>query len=283
MIISPLSVSIALNLLLQATNGTTFDELRSGLHLSADKLTLAKEFSAYLDLLQTNIGCDSKLSIANRIYVQNHYELNRMFQAAIAKQFRSDIGSVNFAEPIAAAATINRFVGEKTDGKIADFIAPDQLDSTTRTLLVNAIHFKGQWQQQFNKSKTIRGPFYTNETESIPVDFMVAKDYFHTANLIALNARALELNYAHSNYSFVIILPDNHTGLAELESKLQYVNLAHVASQMTNDELEIIIPKFNVEYEIKLNEVLKSVSKIIMQFWSFNELILIGITFFGDF
>lgn len=258
-IISPLSVSIALNLLLQATNGSTLDELRAGMHLSDDKVTLANEFPEYLSLLHKNVGSNSTLSIANQIYIQNQYQLNGNFKMVIAQQFQSEIESVNFVDSKTSAATINRFVEEKTNGKIKKFIAPDQLDATTRAIIVNAIHFKGQWQQQFDKSKTVRGDFYTNETETMPVEFMTAKDYFNSANLIALNARAIELRYANSNYSFMIILPDNRTGLADLESKLKYVNLADVASQMSLDEFEITIPKFSIEYEIKLNDVLKNV------------------------
>lgn len=258
-IISPLSVSIALNLLLQATNGTTLDELRSGMHLSGDKATLANEFPGYLDLLHRNVGSNSTLSIANQIYVQKHYQLNANFKTVVAQRFLSGIESVNFADSKTSADTINRFVEEKTNGKIKSFIAPDQLDATTRAVIVNAIHFKGQWHQQFDKSKTVRGEFYTNETETESVEFMTAKDYFNSTNLIALNARALELKYANSNYSFMIILPDNRTGLTDLESKLKYVNLADVASQMSFDEIEVTIPKFNIEYEIKLNDVLKNV------------------------
>lgn len=260
-IVSPLSVSIALNLLLQATNGSTLDELRAGLHLNDDKVALANEFPEYLNTLQSNVGNSSAISIANQIYVQNQYQLNPNFKATIAQQFQSKIESVNFSESIASAAKINKFVEDQTNGKIKDFISPEQLDSNARVLLVNAIHFKGQWKQPFNKSKTVQANFYINETDSVPVDFMTTKEYFHSANLLALNARAVELKYANSNYSFMIILPDNRTGLADLESKLQYVNLADVASQMSYDELEITIPKFNIEYEVKLNDVLKNVRK----------------------
>lgn len=250
-----------MNLLLQGTNGTTFDELRTGLHLIDDKATLANDIPEYLNLLRNHVGGNSALSIANEIFVQKQYQLNANFKTVIAQQFGSGIESVNFAESKASAAKINQFVEDHTNGKIKNFIAPDQLDGNTRALLVNAIHFKGEWQQQFNKSKTVRGDFYTNETEKVPVDFMTAKEYFHSTNLVALNARALELKYANSNYSFLIILPDNRTGLADLESKLQYVNLADVSSQMSFDELEITIPKFAVEYEIKLNDVLKNVCR----------------------
>lgn len=253
-----------MNLLLQATNGTTLDELLAGLHLSDDKKTLADEFPEYLSALRSHIGSSAALSIANQIYLQNQYQLNSNFKTVIAQQFQSGIETVNFSESKASAAKINQFVEKQTNGKIKNFIAPDQLDSTTRALLVNAIHFKGQWQQPFNKSKTVQGKFYLNETETVPVDFMTATEYFHSANLIALNARALELKYANSNYTFMIILPDNRTGLADLESKLKYVHLGDVSAQMSFDELEITIPKFAIEYEVKLNDVLKNVCALLV-------------------
>lgn len=72
---SPFSLAMALGLLSQGTNGLTFDELRTGLHLKdLDKKSIADQFHQYYRLLDKSAG-QSELMVANQIYVQQGYEL----------------------------------------------------------------------------------------------------------------------------------------------------------------------------------------------------------------
>lgn len=44
-------------------------------------------------------------------------------------------------------------------GKIKDLISKDAVDEATKMVLVNAIYFKGKWQQQFKAEDTVDAPF----------------------------------------------------------------------------------------------------------------------------
>lgn len=255
-IISPLSVASALALLAQGTEGNTFEELRKGLHLTGDKATTANQFAEYYGLLKKSVG-QSTLSIANQIYVQIGHSINKNFEEVAVKKFFSGIDSLDFAKSDASAKTINQFVEEKTMEKIKDLIKPDMLSADTRVVLVNAIYFKGNWEYQFDKESTTEGDFYINESETVPVDFMHIKKKFNYAILEDLDATALEMKYANSNFSFVIVLPNSRTGLSALEGKLKNYDLAEITNKMHKQEVEVTIPKFKVEFEINLNDVLK--------------------------
>lgn len=232
--------------------------MRRGLHLTGDKATAANQFAEYYGLLQKSVG-QSTLSIANQIYVQLGYQINKNFEEVAVKKFLSGIGSLDFAKATESAQTINHFVEEKTKEKIKDLIKPDMLSSDTRVVLVNAIYFKGNWEYQFDKEFTTEGDFYTSETDTVPVDFMHIKKKFNYAVLDDLDATALEMKYANSNFSFVIVLPNSRTGLSALETKLKNYDLAKITDEMHLQEVDVTIPKFKVEYEINLNEVLKKV------------------------
>lgn len=50
-----------------------------------------------------------------------------------------------------------------TTGKIKDLLAQGALDSMTRLLLVNAIYFKGSWNERFKEDSTADTQFRINK------------------------------------------------------------------------------------------------------------------------
>lgn len=256
-IVSPLSVSSALALLSQASAGSTFNQLVEGLHIDHDKANAANQFLEHRQALENNFG-ESKLTIANRIYVQDGHQLNKRFEEVAVSKFKSGIESLNFTEADKSANTINHFVEKQTNGKIKDLIKSDQLDAETRSVLVNAIYFKGDWEQPFSLEYTEKSDFYNNETDKSSVDFMFMDSDFNVAYVEDLDAKALEMKYANSNISFVIVLPNNRTGLTALETKFKDYDLTKI--EFYSGRCEVLIPKFKIEYEINLNDVLKNVS-----------------------
>lgn len=48
-------------------------------------------------------------------------------------------------------------------GKIKDLLTKDVVDDSTKLVLVNAIYFKGKWQEQFKEEETVEAPFRVNK------------------------------------------------------------------------------------------------------------------------
>ncbi|XP_055315344.1 leukocyte elastase inhibitor-like isoform X1 [Sitodiplosis mosellana] len=255
-IISPFSVAMALSLLSQATNGTTFDELRAGLHLNMDKVAIADQFHQYYRLVEKSAG-QSKLIVANQIFVQQGIPLNTDFQEVATKQFFSGVEPVDFVRNIDTAKTINDYVKQKTIEKIQEFVTPEMFDESTRLFSVNTIYLKSKWAKPFNKGETFKGDFYINENEKVIVDFMFTKCKCPMAILDDLDSTALSLPYANSSLSFVIVLPNNRTGLQALESQLANYDLSRINYSVSKYGPFVIIPKFKIESKFNLNEILK--------------------------
>lgn len=203
----------------------------------------------------------SPVSIANKVYVMNGYEVKSEFKELATKSFDSEAESVNFGENEAAAKNINGWVEDKTKNKIKDLIDPSVLDGLTRMVLVNAIYFKGSWAKQFNKERTEKADFWTSETDKKQVDMMFVKDHFRYASIPELDATAIELPYANSSLVMLVILPNEKTGLAKVESGLANVDLAEISSRMHKTEVNVYMPKFKVEYDLTLNKPLQKVDK----------------------
>lgn len=271
MIISPFSAAMALSLLSQATEGRTFEEVRKGLHLSGDKATIADQFHQYYGLLQKSAG-QSELLIANRIYVQQGHQLKEHFQeVATAKFFSGGTESVDFMNGNDTAKTINQFVKEKTKKKIDKIVEPENFGESSRVFLVNAIYLKSEWLKPFPKH-TFKGDFHINATKAIKIDYMSMRTKFWCSAASDLDSKVLILDYLNSNFSFVIMLPNNQTGgLDRLEMQLTNYDLSQIIDQMSFDECDITIPKFKVESSFSLKEILMkvcvSVEKCMFHLW----------------
>lgn len=253
-----MSVASALALALQGAQSNTFEQMARGLHLGADKAIIAAAFAKQYDLLKDGVG-ESTLSIANQLYVQQGHQIKQAFRDKAVNQFKSGVESLNFVDAVAAARTINSFVESKTKNKIKNLISSDSFDHLTRLVLVNAIYFKGNWEQKFLIRRTSPGHFYLDETKTITVDYMRNENQYRFAELSDLDASALELKYAKSNISFVVVLPNSRTGLPALEASLKNYDLSKITSQMYKQKVEVTLPKFKIEYEIELTNVLQKV------------------------
>lgn len=242
----------------QGSQGATFDQIKSTLHMTGNQEAIADQFGASQLELAKNTG-KVTLNVANKVYVKNNYELKPAFKEVAEKKFNSEGESVDFADSVPTAAKINGWVETKTNSKIKDLIKPDSLDTDTRLVLVNAIYFKGNWRNQFKEENTYKDKFWTSEDKSIDVDMMHIKADFKFGTFEDLDATALEMPYNDSDISFLVLLPNKRTGLKDLEAKLKTINLADLTSNMYKSEVEVSLPKFRSEYEIELTEPLKEV------------------------
>lgn len=210
----------------------------------------------------------SPVSIANKVYLMNGYEVKAEFNEIATKSFDSETESVNFADSAVSAKNINGWVEQKTHNKIKDLIDPSLLDGLTRMVLVNAIYFKGNWAKQFNKERTEKADFWTSETDKKQVDMMYVKDHFKYGHVEELDAAVIELPYANSTLSMMVILPTEKTGLAKAEAGLANMDLSEISKRLHKMEVNVYMPKFKVEYDLSLKKPLEKVRREGQRVWA---------------
>lgn len=252
-IMSPVSIQTCLAMGLFGAEGKTATEIATGLHFAtSNKEEIAAKFEK---LLKSNTNL---VHIANKLYANNLYEIKSEFNAVAQKTFSSEAQTLDFSKSSEAVKTINGWVESKTNNKIQNLLSDGSVDGETRMILVNAIYFKGEWVNQFEKHVTHNHDFWTNETNKVSVQMMMNDDRFKYGEFPDLDATAIEMPYKDSDLSMMVILPKKRNGLMDLMSKLQNNDFLDMSAKMESEDVDIRLPKFKVEFDLNLNEVLQS-------------------------
>src|SRR2546429_4109411 len=122
------------------------------------------------------------------------------------------------ADPAAATQRINKWVADQTRDRIRDLIPGGALDKTTRLVLANALYLKAPWASEFSRNTTQSEPFFVR---GAPVDVpMMRKTDKNFGYARREGFIVVSLPYAGKDLQFVVLLPDDISGLRDLEAKL---------------------------------------------------------------
>ncbi|XP_054737701.1 uncharacterized protein LOC129244112 [Anastrepha obliqua] len=251
---SPISLQLLLAFVYTGASGQTAFQLQRALSLPATKQDTEKLF---YNLLQTQLNAgSSQLVIANKMYHSQQLRVQAdMLQRA--RYFESAIEATDFGSPYAAAANINDWVARKTQNIIQQLVTPNQLDAQTQAILVSAIHFKAKWANEFSTMDTEQQNFYVSPQVTVPVNMMYNDDIYRYGEFPELDAAGLEMRYANSNISMLVLLPNQLNGLPAMEQRLQNVNLNKLTSRMQMETVTVRIPRFRVDFELDMQGPLK--------------------------
>ncbi len=253
--VSPLSASMALGMTLAGAEGETFDAMRSALRLSG--LEREEIGGAYLSLIQLLTGLDPavRMEIGNSVWNREGFTLEAPFVDEVERDFLAWVQSLDFSDP-ASADVINSWVRDATDGLIEDIVQPP-IDPLTMLFLINAIYFEGQWTAEFDPARTQTGDFRRLDGSVVSAPFMWMSDgEFPFA--AAPDYLAIELPYGGEAFAMTIVLPSESVGIDVFVESLDAEAWSRIVDGLGSTELLVGMPKFSLEYEKSLNEVLQA-------------------------
>ncbi|XP_026328456.1 antichymotrypsin-2-like isoform X9 [Hyposmocoma kahamanoa] len=253
-VLSAFSVLTPLAQLSLASEGASHDELLKAIGLPNDNVTKLV-FPRLNEELKSVKGVE--LKTASKIYVADGSELNPEFSAITKDIFNSEVKNVDFTKSTETAKEINTWVEDQTNNRIKDLVSADDLSSDTRSVLVNAIYFKGKWDSPFKKESTKDEDFHVSKDKTIKVPMMHVQGDFKYADSDELNAQLLEMPYEGGEASFIVILPKEVDGIAALVDKLKDPSaLESATSKMYTFDVNVSLPKFKIETKTDLKDVL---------------------------
>lgn len=251
--ISPLSLHIALGMIMNGANGQTAQEIQKTLKLDAQ--TLAEANKTYQNLMENLPGVDPEvtLTLANSVWYRNTFSVETSFQDLLKQSFKAEVSAQDFNDP-ATVGKINSWASQKTNGKIPKVI--EQIQDDNVMFLMNALYFKGDWKTQFKAEQTIDYPFKLASGATTTVRMMRLNTELKHASRSTYTA--FELPYGSDKYAMTVLLPAENSTAEALITSLNSNEWTQLQQAMTAGTIDIGLPKFTLNYDIKLNKVLSA-------------------------
>jgi serine protease inhibitor len=248
--ISPLSVAMALGMTLNGADGTTLEAMEQTLELSGLTLEEINESYSHLIDLLTQLDPKVQFDIANSIwYRYPDFPAPEVdFLQRCEDYFGALVTGLDFNAPD-AAATINAWVEESTNGKIEE-IVDDPIDPLICMFLINAIYFKGSWVYQFDESQTQDTLFYRPDGSTVTCKMMSQKALHRF--LLHDDFHVVDLPYGDRAYSMTLFVPWEDGDINALIAQMEPENLSSWLSQFSSDSVNVFIPRFALEYDREL-------------------------------
>jgi serine protease inhibitor len=247
--ISPLSIFMALAMTESGAGGTTRDAMRQALAVPQNLTDnqLRGSASALMKVLQAERGAE--LSIANGLW-SDRLPMSTEFVKRCRESYQADVTTLDFQQP-SAAAEIEKWVKEKTHGKISDLVSRDQL-SSMRALLTNAVYFHGKWSYQFPKNETRAASFHLAAGGEKKVQ-MMHQPSIPGAYRKGDGFEAAALDHRGSQIRLYAILPSPGSSPEQVLSKISMQQLRSPTGEI---DLDLRLPRFTLDYKEDLADAL---------------------------
>ena len=263
-VLSPLSVAVALGMVEPGTSGGATAQLHDLLgiadaaawHASMNALEQSLE-ARTPDPVDPGLGEGQApgeliLRVANAAFLRPGYPFRPAYLDAVGTNYGPVLEELDFGDPEAAAGRINEFIAANTDDHITDLVSPDAIDpSATVLALVNALLLQASWQHQFDAARTVTdGTFTLADGTSVSVPMMHGGSSQSGRGDGWVGARKPLVG----GLSFDVVLPD--AGRFD-EVAARFADVAGELASSPNPGGELVVPRFETRVNTELTDVLQ--------------------------
>ena len=267
MMISPLSISIAMAMVTNGATGESLDEMKNVLGFGEMELPDVNE--QFMQLIASLVEADKDLvlEIANSVWMDDVFapDVKQDFVDVLTNFYDAAFFTEDFQDE-ATVGRINSWVSEKTHEKIDKVI--NEIGPNTIMYLINAIYFKAAWTTSFDKDSTYEGTFMLSDGSEGKADYMgfsydqeEPEFYSYSADWSDENGYSVvRIPYGRGVFAFYGIVPgySNKTNIDKFIEEIAENGFDSYISQLEERSFPVQLPKFKFAYEKSLVEVFKS-------------------------
>lgn len=245
-IVSPLSASFAMCMTAEGANGATRDEIYQAFGFencnNDDVNSYMHKLSNQLMLLDSK----TEVSIANSLWHNKRYNILESFISSMKTSYNADV----FQLGTNAEDDINDWCSDKTHGYINDLIPQGSITPSTAAVLLNALYFKGEWADKFDKKDTERGFFYSIDNSLPTVYYMTGRKKIEYVTAETFTMAGLE--FGNGAYAARFLLPNKDKTFDDCINEIKTIGWESIKNNYHSGKTTIKIPKFTMKNRLDM-------------------------------
>jgi serine protease inhibitor len=254
--ISPLSLSLALQILYNGAVGATQRQIAEALQLESLTTQQVNDGNAALQASLIDADAQVHLKVANSLWIQSG---DRAVLPSFVQMDQAYYGAT-IGDVAGAPDNVNAWVAGETNGLISQILAPGNYSSTI-AIIANAVYFKGPWTATFDSRATVSRAFMLDNGTSEQVPMMQQQGTF--SYLHGDGFQLIRLPYARGRFSMAVLLPDSGTSLTTLTSGISADQLNGWVGQMQPSYGTVALPRFTTDAAADMVPVLQQLGMVI--------------------
>lgn len=242
---APLSLYMALSMLVEGTSSTTSAELENLLGQKREKLT------KQLKLIYENnyySNQNGRVYLANSLWLKKGLKINSEYLNFIKDNFYAQSYEIDFTKRKEKDKII-KWINYYTENVLKLDRNNYQIEDNLALLLLNTIYFDNKWLIAYDKEKTVEDTFYLDKNNTKMVEYMnhqISTLYKKTSEYVVV------MDYFENNNTITYIMPTIPF------DKLCSKDFTSFTNDLVMGEVNLSVPKFDYSKEYNLNEALKS-------------------------
>ena len=252
-LVSPLSTTYALGMLANGAQGDTRREIVGGLGFGTEDV---KDVNAICQQLMTDapwLDKSTTIDIANAVVVNQKHQLRTDFKKTVRQHYDALVENKDFGSP-ATLSFINNWAKEKTKGMIPKVL--NAVDPMAVTYLMNAVYFKGIWASKFDKARTQKESFVTENGARRQLPMMHQESQYR-AN-VNDTCKTVILPYGNGSFNMVVLLPQKGKTVNDVLAGLSTEKWRENIESCLEMEVDLKLPRFTTTCQSVLNKPLSN-------------------------
>lgn len=261
-IVSSYSITAAASLLAAGAKGDTLGGVEHALQQTLPAARHHRAMNTLEAALEsrgaTAKGKDGKpfrLVVSNQLFGQKGQHFESAYLDTLAQEYGAGLRLMDFSSD-AARVSINQWVSQRTEGKIANLFAPNSL-LDARLAVVNTLYFNAAWGDSFPAANTKSEPFHLLEGNQVDVAMMRNAKLAGGKSAVVDGVQVLELPYDGGDVSLVVLAPPVGA-FSSFSAGLDASKVSRLVEALQASELDVRLPKFNFRSELELEPDLEA-------------------------
>ncbi|MDR1846896.1 MAG: serpin family protein [Bacteroidales bacterium] len=248
LILSPLSLNMALAMVWNGANGQTKAAILQAMGMSDfDPEYVNSHFQTMRQNLET-ADPNTQLALANSIWYRLGFPVKQSFIDLNTTYYDALVQGLDFDNP-SAVDIINQWCSDNTNGLIPHMIDPP-ISAETMMYLINALYFKSLWADScgFDPELTYQTNFTKGNNQQVDVQMMHQKNYlkYYSDDNLAM----VTIPYGNNSFSMTFILPASNSSFVAMLNALQQNGYwQNCMNGRVKQMVNVDVPKFKLRYD----------------------------------